>query len=384
MTNAERIDRNTFFRLIRETVFGGRISQSAVSAINTILDECGRRQLTDTRMIAYVLATVRGEVGPSMLPVSERGKGRGRRYGTPDPRTGETYYGRGWVQLTWYDNYLKQERKLNLPLTAQPDLLMRPDVSAKVLVGGMIEGDFRRGHRLSTYFTPTKTDWLGAREIINGKHRSSDAYADKAEQFAVWARQFHHALERATVPLETPQALTKREAVVGGAVAAGSGVAVVGTQIAESVETTTSGSQVIETVDTPTSGPQVSETVKTTTASPQVSETGETATAGLEVSKTAETTASPQVGEAVEMAVASPQTAEGADTGEVSVSSPETVETTGARSPIAEPVESAQDTHTFSNWYVFGIAAGVLIVVGVLFALYARWNRAGRPGWRQA
>ncbi|TOE35570.1 hypothetical protein CGJ43_25525, partial [Vibrio parahaemolyticus] len=57
--------------------------------------------------LAYVLATTYHETGHTMKPIEEWGKGQGRPYGEPDPETGQTYYGRGYVQLTWLANYIK-------------------------------------------------------------------------------------------------------------------------------------------------------------------------------------------------------------------------------------------------------------------------------------
>ena len=49
-----------------------------------------------------------------MWPIEEYGKGAGKSYGQPDPDTGETYYGRGFVQLTWRENYAKASKILSL------------------------------------------------------------------------------------------------------------------------------------------------------------------------------------------------------------------------------------------------------------------------------
>ena len=43
-----------------------------------------------------------------MQPIEEYGKGKGRPYGIKDRETGETYFGRGYVQLTWRENYARQ------------------------------------------------------------------------------------------------------------------------------------------------------------------------------------------------------------------------------------------------------------------------------------
>lgn len=62
--------------------------------------------------ISYVLATVRHETAGTYLPIAEYGKGEGKPYGNPDPLTGKIYYGRGYVQLTWKENYERFSRIL--------------------------------------------------------------------------------------------------------------------------------------------------------------------------------------------------------------------------------------------------------------------------------
>ena len=102
-----------------------------------------------------------------MQPIEEFGKGAGRTYGAPDPRTGLAYYGRGLVQLTWLANYLKAGTKLGVDLVYHPELALRPDIAAQILFRGMIEGWFT-GRKLADYFGPGHSDPVGARHIING------------------------------------------------------------------------------------------------------------------------------------------------------------------------------------------------------------------------
>lgn len=43
------------------------------------------------------------------------------------------YYGRGDIQLTWFDNYKSAEVELNMPgLTANPDLALEPERAARI------------------------------------------------------------------------------------------------------------------------------------------------------------------------------------------------------------------------------------------------------------
>ncbi|HKJ73896.1 MAG TPA: glycoside hydrolase family 19 protein, partial [Alphaproteobacteria bacterium] len=109
-------------------------------------------------------------------------------YGRKDPETGQAYYGRGYVQLTWKFNYVKACKKLGPDFVNQPDLVMQPDHAAAILYRGMEEGWFT-GKSLKTYFGPNHTNWIDARRIING--------TDRAKQIADYAKKFKAALDAA-------------------------------------------------------------------------------------------------------------------------------------------------------------------------------------------
>lgn len=146
--------------------------------------------------LAYILATTYHETAASMQPIEEYGKGAGRPYGEPDPETGQIYDGRGYVQLTWKDNYQKAQdevvdfrtMKHDVPLVMQPDLAMTPWVAAQIAINGMAEGWFT-GKKLSDYLTDTMTDYVNARRIING--------TDKAQTIAAYAVEVEDALHLA-------------------------------------------------------------------------------------------------------------------------------------------------------------------------------------------
>ncbi|HEY2454148.1 MAG TPA: peptidoglycan-binding protein [Scandinavium sp.] len=143
--------------------------------------------------LAYILATTYHETAATMQPIEEYGKGAGHSYGEPDPETGQIYDGRGYVQLTWKDNYQKsqdevvnfQTMKCDVPLVMQPDLAMTPWIAAQVAIVGMSQGWFT-GKSLSDYLTETSTDYVNARRIING--------TDKAQTIAAYATETQEAL----------------------------------------------------------------------------------------------------------------------------------------------------------------------------------------------
>ncbi len=121
------------------------------------------------RWLAYALATTFHETGQRMQPVSEVGQGRGHDYGIPDPVTGQVYYGRGLVQLTWKANYQVQGQRLGIDLEHNPELALGPETAANIMLHGMAAGSFT-GRRLGQYFgtNPAQNDPVNARRIING------------------------------------------------------------------------------------------------------------------------------------------------------------------------------------------------------------------------
>jgi peptidoglycan hydrolase-like protein with peptidoglycan-binding domain len=146
--------------------------------------------------LAYGLATAYHETAFTMKPIAEYGKGAGYPYGEPDPTTGQVYYGRGLVQLTWLANYQKAQlavinpatMQLDVPLVNNPDLALNPFYAAQILISGMSEGWFT-GRKFSDYLTDTKTDYVGARYIINGQ--------DKAQPIAAYATEGEDAVQLA-------------------------------------------------------------------------------------------------------------------------------------------------------------------------------------------
>lgn len=179
------IHRRYFFDSVRYYLDGDRtLSQEQVTGAETLLGYYeAHADEYDDRMVAYVLATAWHETAFRLAPIAEYGKGAGKQYGQPDPDTGQAYYGRGYVQLTWRENYERQDEKLGLggALVTNADLALDPDIAVQVLFGGMRDGDFT-GACLRSFFTVDLTDWYNARTIVNGHDRASDI-ASYAELF---------------------------------------------------------------------------------------------------------------------------------------------------------------------------------------------------------
>jgi hypothetical protein len=85
---------------------------------------------------------------------------------------GHVYYGRGFVQLTWYDNYVRMGKELGVDLASYPDLALQPAIAAQILVVGMVKGMFT-GKKLSDYISNDgMNDYWNARRIVNGTDRA--------------------------------------------------------------------------------------------------------------------------------------------------------------------------------------------------------------------
>lgn len=183
------IDRENFFGSVIKSF--GSLKQTQIGGFTSILSSWEVFEPTgDLRHLAYMLATTWHETAKTMLPISEYGKGKGRKYGKPDPITGHVYYGRGYVQLTWAENYKKMGKLLSIDLYNNPDLALFQSVAFIIMLEGMMtrksfKGDFT-GVSLDNFFNKTKDDPIGARRIINGK--------DKAELIAGYYYKFLNAL----------------------------------------------------------------------------------------------------------------------------------------------------------------------------------------------
>jgi len=132
-----------------------------------------------TTQISYGLATTQWETAHTFKPVreafwlSESWRKKNLRY--------YPYYGRGYVQLTWENNYRMYSGILGLDLLGDPDMAMRPDVALFVLAHGMKTGTFTQ-RTLEQYVDRTQTDFFNARKVING--------LDKAQEIADIANQY--------------------------------------------------------------------------------------------------------------------------------------------------------------------------------------------------
>lgn len=204
-------DPSAFYGAIRPMFTGKKLSQSQVNGIEGLLvafDAVGDRDI-DT--LAYGLATAFHETGERMVPVREGfassdararkavedlAKKRGpdsavARYSKPAGPYGHVYYGRGHVQLTWLENYQKASSSAGVDLVKDPDAMLDPVISGRILFVGLITGQWGGGKGISSY--EGDDDFLSdaeaeqARRLVNGK--------DKAVAIARYHRKFYDALK---------------------------------------------------------------------------------------------------------------------------------------------------------------------------------------------
>jgi hypothetical protein len=170
-------DHKVYFDDVRHSLFSGSLSQEQVDGQEAILSAWEHYVDTqDIRWLAYILATTYHETSQEMMPIEEYGKGAGQPYGVKDAETGQTYYGRGYVQLTWRDNYARADKELALEEGNSCEWYainaLGPDTSARITYLGMKEGWFRSDSQgeqtLERYFNDKIEDPYGAREIVNG------------------------------------------------------------------------------------------------------------------------------------------------------------------------------------------------------------------------
>ena len=150
--------------------------------------------------LAYILATVYHETNRTMEPIKEYGGPKyfhkmydkngsrphvAKQLGNTNAGDGVKFAGRGFVQLTGRANYKKASDKLGTDFVKDPDAVMSSLHVSGILVVGMLEGWFT-GRKLSDYITLTKSDYVGARKIING--------VDKKHVIAKYAHRFDRLL----------------------------------------------------------------------------------------------------------------------------------------------------------------------------------------------
>jgi hypothetical protein len=202
--------------------------------------------VTDVRWVAYMLATALIETGPKMEPVDEFKAGRNKRYGSPvkvfqlsdgrvriteqdgdqvtmnqdgkfinapnSPKAkfGSTYganvdevyekdlgiphiyYGRGYVQTTWWDGYAQAGVALGqgLKFLLHPEKINELEWAYKIMANRMVNGvDVKGKKTLATFINKTLCDYAGARALVNPGCHKFQEIAESATKFELILRE---------------------------------------------------------------------------------------------------------------------------------------------------------------------------------------------------
>ena len=112
-------------------------------------------------------------------------------YSKPAGPYGHVYYARGHVGLTWLDNYAASSADAGVDLVKNPDAMLDPVISARILIKGIIDGRWNgRGKGFAFYEGAdgflSDAEAAEARRLVNVQ--------DKAVQIAGYHRVFYQAL----------------------------------------------------------------------------------------------------------------------------------------------------------------------------------------------
>lgn len=125
------------------------------------------QSLTDLGMTGIpvciaAIATIRIEC-PPFKPIKEYGSDaylRSKKY--------FPFVGRGFIQITWEENYKKYGDLLGIDLIANPDLALDPDVAASIFAA------YFKDHKIQDL--AQSDDWLAVRRAINGGYNGLEQF----------------------------------------------------------------------------------------------------------------------------------------------------------------------------------------------------------------
>lgn len=203
------MNRATFFGALRGgDLFPRGLTQEQVDGIDGLLDAFETHGDGKPDTLAYGLATAYHETGRRMVPVREgfaktdkgaraavhklavkRGPNSAvARYAKPTGPHNHVYYGRGHVQLTWLENYRDSSADAGVDLVANPDAMLDPVISARVLWRGLLDGRWN-GRKQGLRYYLDRGDVMQARRTVN--------VMDKAAEIAGYHAHFLGAISAA-------------------------------------------------------------------------------------------------------------------------------------------------------------------------------------------
>ncbi|MFW5834413.1 MAG: N-acetylmuramoyl-L-alanine amidase, partial [Pseudomonadota bacterium] len=153
----------------------------ARQAVPVLLTACFTHEVRAPAHVGYVLATAEHETNFGRLMEekwtnsAEQQRYQGR-FGNDRPGDGKRYRGRGYVQITFKDNYRKfRDVVPDVDLVAEPERAAEPDIAAALTVVGMRDGRFTT-HKLADHLGETDGDFVQARRIVNADLHRTDSW----------------------------------------------------------------------------------------------------------------------------------------------------------------------------------------------------------------
>src|SRR5690606_34845086 len=131
----------------------GKLDSVQIKSLKGIINAFNKYGDGDGSKLAYIIATAWHE--SRLRPIKEWRASLGTPLRAIQDKYWHTgFYGRGFVQLTWQNNYRKMSEFLGVDLVSNPDLALKPEYATKILVYGMVNGSFT-GKKLSDYISPS-------------------------------------------------------------------------------------------------------------------------------------------------------------------------------------------------------------------------------------
>lgn len=207
ITTERQFSRKKFFSAYRDAF--GSLKQEQVDGLGSLLISFEQDdEINYIKHMAYMLATIKHETANRFQPIKEYGgrsyfnrydpvlantsgrRSRAKRNGNTARGDGYKYRGRGYVQITWKNNYKKLGDVLGVDLVNNPEKALDPVIAYKIMSYGMRNGTFT-GRRFSQYISKNRADYRNARKIING--------LDKANLIKGYAEKFETILRKAAI-----------------------------------------------------------------------------------------------------------------------------------------------------------------------------------------
>ena len=188
------------------------VQVSSLQELLKIWDE--RPLLNDDRWLAFILGSIAYETGDFRVQIENMSYGSaerisaiwrrefptpesaaayvnnpealanriyGKRLGNTEEGDGFRYRGRGMVSLTGRANYRKYGQIIGVDLEAQPDLMLKPEIGARVAFEQFLPAE--KSPILAQYFNKDKEDWAGARGTFVGGATGAAAVTSRSKAF---------------------------------------------------------------------------------------------------------------------------------------------------------------------------------------------------------